>query len=214
MGYDCNSLYLWALDQDLPTGIFVRRKKENNFKADIRDKYVQAFNWLDHLNSKSSHFIRHFRNTGYEKKILQYPVDGFCQDTQTVYQFHGCYFHGCNKPDCPIVKTIKDPEWHKQREEKYQKTKSIEQTIESQGYYLEVMWECEFRQYCRDNGDIYGIIRKTRPDFCRKRPGSVSESDICQAVRDGSLFGLVELDIRVLDKFPDLPKFRNRPKPL
>ncbi|GBN93480.1 hypothetical protein AVEN_83821-1 [Araneus ventricosus] len=33
-----------------------------------------------------------------ERKIDDITVDGFCEETNTVYQFHGCFYHGC--PDC------------------------------------------------------------------------------------------------------------------
>ena len=39
LGYDCNSLYLYALDQNLPHGIFVRRKAETGFKPEVRHLY-------------------------------------------------------------------------------------------------------------------------------------------------------------------------------
>ncbi len=31
VGFDANALYLWALMQDMPTGVFVRRKAEESF---------------------------------------------------------------------------------------------------------------------------------------------------------------------------------------
>ena len=49
-GFDSNALYVWCLDQPLPTGIFVRRKAETGFTPVIRDVYIKAFAWLDYLN--------------------------------------------------------------------------------------------------------------------------------------------------------------------
>ena len=39
----------------------------------------------------------HSRN-GNEKRILDYKIDGWDAENQTVYEFHGCVFHGC--PTC------------------------------------------------------------------------------------------------------------------
>jgi hypothetical protein len=30
-----------------------------------------------------------------EYKIMGHYVDGYCPETNTIYQFHGCFFHGC-----------------------------------------------------------------------------------------------------------------------
>ena len=49
-GYEANTLYLWALDQQLPVGVFVHRKSENGFKPIIRDPFIKAYAWLDYLN--------------------------------------------------------------------------------------------------------------------------------------------------------------------
>ena len=43
--------------------------------------------------------IRHACNGG--EVVIQingktYKVDGYCENTKTIYQFHGCYFHGCS----------------------------------------------------------------------------------------------------------------------
>ena len=42
--------------------------------------------------------MRHVRNGG-EVKVLtpagEYFVDGFGENTNTVYEFHGCYYHEC-----------------------------------------------------------------------------------------------------------------------
>ena len=37
VGYDANVLYLWAMGQEMPEGMFVRRCAENQFKPEFRD---------------------------------------------------------------------------------------------------------------------------------------------------------------------------------
>ena len=34
-------------------------------------------------------------SVGGETQILGHFVDGFCAETNTIYQFHGCFYHGC-----------------------------------------------------------------------------------------------------------------------
>ena len=88
VGYDANALYLWAIGQDMPEGVFARRRADNNFRPEFRDRYMQAFNWLNYLNRYDGKHISHARNNGKEVKIGKYPVDGFDSTTNTVYQFH------------------------------------------------------------------------------------------------------------------------------
>lgn len=42
--------------------------------------------------------VRHVRNGG-EVQVLTHAemvfIDGFDQETSTIYEFYGCYFHGC-----------------------------------------------------------------------------------------------------------------------
>jgi hypothetical protein len=39
IGYDANALYLWSIMQETPTGHFVRRKSENQFRRDTPRLY-------------------------------------------------------------------------------------------------------------------------------------------------------------------------------
>ena len=95
VGYDANALYLWALMQDMPTGWYVRRREENGFRPQQAQPYGQmAVQWLTWEAAKNGCTIRHQVN-GREKRIGKLPVDGWCAETRTAYQFHGCYFHGC-----------------------------------------------------------------------------------------------------------------------
>jgi len=90
-GYDCNGLYLWCLMQDMPTGWFVRRQVEDDFKPHkSHPQSRDAVEWMEWLMTTKGIEIRHAFN-GKEKRLgrRRLPVDGWCKDTQTVYQFHG-----------------------------------------------------------------------------------------------------------------------------
>ena len=92
LGYDGNALYLWCIDQYLPTGDYVRRfgpSFEPTFKGNRRD----AFDWLDFVAESENIEIWHQHNRG-EVKIGPYSVDGFNPKTKTIFDFDGCYFHG------------------------------------------------------------------------------------------------------------------------
>ena len=98
VGYDANALYLWAIMQDMPTGWYMRRREENKFRPQQAHPYGQmAAQWLTSVSFTTGRTIRHQSN-GREKRIGKLLVDGWCANTRTAYQFHGCYFHGCR--DC------------------------------------------------------------------------------------------------------------------
>ena len=56
-----------------------------------------ALEWLLWQDSKFPEpRIRHARNAGeYRIPNSRYTVDGYDEETNTVYEFQGCFFHGC-----------------------------------------------------------------------------------------------------------------------
>ena len=100
LGCDANALYLWCMMQEMPTGSPIRRCAVNNFKPKFSEKFGRlAWGYLEYVSYVNGNYIQHMFNQG-EKRVGQHglPVDGFCELTNTVYQFHGCVFHGhkCN----------------------------------------------------------------------------------------------------------------------
>ena len=98
VGYDANALYLWALMQAMPTGSYTRCLADNEFKP--KSSIKMAVEWLEFVAHKESIHIRHQLNNT-EKRIggRRLPADGFNAQTQTVFQFHGCFSHG---HDCAL----------------------------------------------------------------------------------------------------------------
>ena len=68
--------------------------KGHDCKACTNKGYSQvAIQWLKWRMIKDNCFIRHAENGG-EIKIGPYWVDGFCEETQTVYEYDGDPWHG------------------------------------------------------------------------------------------------------------------------
>ena len=65
-----------------------------------------------------------------EKKIF---VDGYEPKTRTIFQYHGCKWHGC---PCRKERNSLD-------EERYSKTIYLEEKMKEQGFKLFSVWECE-----------------------------------------------------------------------
>ena len=183
VGYDANALYLWALMQDMPTGWYTRRRAENKFRPQQAQPYGQmAAQWLTSVSFTTGHTIRHQSN-GREKRIGKLLVDGWCAETRTAYQFHGCYFRGCT--NC-----------YEPQETNALNVKLLEDTKKNPAYlrrhvHVVEMWECEWKEI-RKEPDVKSFLAPTR-----RQKWKMTQQQIITAVVDGTLFGMVECDVRV-----------------
>ncbi|XP_046346617.2 uncharacterized protein LOC124127210 [Haliotis rufescens] len=199
VGYDANALYLWAIDQDMPTGPFIRRRVDNQFKPETRDRYMSMYYWMDWLRDSEGLDIKHKLNWGREKRIGPYLVDGFIPDTKKILEYNGCYFHG--HPCFLTEKARADPKLKDLLEKRCKNTLLRAEFIRSQGYELVEMRECEFLAQLRNNRDLARYIHAKRPTFYRNNRGAVSERRILQGVLTGELFGMVEADIHTPEQW-------------
>ena len=60
-----------------------------------RKQSHEALQWLSYMADKEGIHIQHHRNDG-EKRVGPYSLDGYCEETHTVYEYQGCYWHGKN----------------------------------------------------------------------------------------------------------------------
>ena len=207
MGYDANALYLWAIMQDMPTGMYVRRLEETGFKKEQSTGVSQvAQEWLRWEAHTRGINIRHNGNNT-EKRIgpKQLPVDGYCKETNQVFELQGCWWHGHY---CQQEKGITyNDKRNKSMVELYEETQEKRKYIEDAGYELLEMWECEFQQLKRNNKDLQKFIHTIRPPLYQKT--SMTHEEILQAVLEDQLFGCVECDIHVPDALK--PYFEEMP---
>ena len=64
----------------------------NDRQLKIKQSIV-AVKWLSYISEKEDLYIQHVRNGG-EKRVGDYSLDGYCEETNTVYEFQGCFWHG------------------------------------------------------------------------------------------------------------------------
>ena len=60
-----------------------------------RKQSHEALQWLSYMAEKEEIRIQHARNGG-EKRVGNYYLDGYCEETHTAYEYQGCYWHGKN----------------------------------------------------------------------------------------------------------------------
>ena len=205
LGVDANALYLYCMMQPLPegpprrycpndSGVFEETLHMGNSKT--------AFGWLAWLQRVmfGDNTIQHAGN-GQETRVgkRQLPVDGFCAATNTVYQFHGCFWH---KHPCPIGEApsrLSGSRTNEDRDrQRYEDTLRNDRYIRALGYKLVSVWECEWEKTVNDTPIIKGFLRGFFKEYYpRKR--SLDRDSIISEVRDGRFFGLIECDIRVPD---------------
>ena len=63
---------------------------------------IVAVKWLSYISEKEDLYIQHVRNGG-EKRVEGYSLDGYCEETNTAYEFQGCFWHG--KDLCDVTYT-------------------------------------------------------------------------------------------------------------
>ena len=117
-----------------------------------------AIKWLEWEAKNRGIHIHHARcGHGGERKILGARVDGYHQESKTVFQFHGCLWHGCEKcyPEerqkpvqqktrqgkvIPRLDTEKKP---MNRKTAYELTLQRTRSLRKEGYRVVEKWEHE-----------------------------------------------------------------------
>lgn len=122
-----------------------------------RDNFSMAsIKWLEWFMEETKMFgtpihIRHALNGG-EVQLLgtKYRLDGYCADTNTAYEFNGCFWHGCHTCFPNQRHQTKLPRTNQSVEELWVLTLK-KQYIKSQGMKLVSIWGYEFNEMLQGN---------------------------------------------------------------
>ena len=126
-------------------------------------------------------YVQHVRNEG-EYKIpgTHIHVDGYCPDTHTVYEFQGCFTHGC--PTCYPNRHEKHARhYDRTMHDVYETTQDKVQQLTEQGYKVIQIWGCEWKRLKETNPEIQSFVDnldfidplKPRHAFCGGRTNAV-----------------------------------------
>ena len=116
-----------------------------------------SIEWLEWTGDQLGYPLKHARNEGehtirYGNKA--YHVDGYDPITNKVYEFYGCFWHGC--PDCyPLARH----EPHQQLQgrsfdEVYHATLNRQRNLRYLGYHVECIWEHAWLKRKREHLDL------------------------------------------------------------
>jgi hypothetical protein len=137
-------------------GIFLQRpgdhKIGNGCPACTSVGYSSVcIDWLESVMITSGIYIQHKLNGGeYSIPGTKWRADGYCKETNTIYEFHGSHVHGNPRKYQPI--DTPHPWNGKTASELYENTKTREREIVRLGYNLVVMW---------DDGVTYSLSDKS-----------------------------------------------------
>jgi len=118
--------------------------KYNGCAKCVNNQFSKAqIKWLEFLEIYYNINIIHMGNSNQEYKIknTKWKADGYCKETNTIFEYHGDYFHGnpkIYKPDdmnklCKVTMGTL-----------YKRTINRENKIKELGYNLEIMWESDW----------------------------------------------------------------------
>ena len=112
--------------------------------------------WLDFISSYNQIKIQHAENGGeYNIPNTNFKADGYCEKTNTIYEYHGDLWHGN-----PNVYDQEDTIFFGIKYgELYQRTKEREKQIKDMGYNLIVMWESDWKRINNSIRTIQNIYR-------------------------------------------------------
>jgi hypothetical protein len=129
----------------------------NGCKKCISNHSKSQIKWLNFMSGLYCNEIQHAENGGeYKIPSSRYTVDGYCQKTNTIYEFHGDFWHGNPKK---YKSYDLNPCSIKTYGELYNKTIEREQYIKDNGYNLVVIWESEWIMLNKSIRIIQSIFR-------------------------------------------------------
>ena len=120
----------------MPTGYHVVRKKVNGFRAEKENRSAGCHLWLEYI-AQSNETIQTAAREG-EVRIKVFQVYGFCNFSNTIYKFDGCYFYGhecvLNTPKTEKATALSDP--------RQQHTEDRKRVLGEMDYSIQTMNEC------------------------------------------------------------------------
>ena len=118
-----------------------------------------ALEWL-HWEDSKLHRVQHARNKGeFHIPNTNYTADGYDEVTKTVYEFQGCFWHGCRSCYPNRSETHRRLE-DRTMEDVYICTQRKVFDLASRGYNVKQMWECQWAQLKQNDPAVRDFVNK------------------------------------------------------
>jgi hypothetical protein len=107
--------------------------------------------WLEFLMTKLQINIINIKNEKEHRITGSFKLaDGYCKELNTIFEYDGCYFHGC--PKCYTNRDHVNTRCNKTFQELYDRTIEKETFCKEQGYKYISIWECDWK-FIKNNCD-------------------------------------------------------------
>jgi len=118
----------------------------------IKSYSVISIQWLNTIMIAEDIVIQHAENVGeWVIPNTRITVDGYCKETNTIYEFYGNYWHGNPQLHTPCTYNIT---LRTTMGELFQKTIDREQKIKNLGYNLITIWESDYKQLLKTKREL------------------------------------------------------------
>ena len=115
----------------------------------------------------------------------------------------GCWWHGHDPTECTLNARVSSNEELSLLQKRHQRTVQRRQFIEKCGFAVNSIWECEFLESIENTAEMENIKSKLLPRFYMSHPREVTSEIIIDSVVSGDLFGAVEVDISIPEKWSE-----------
>ena len=146
---------------------------------EAEDRMARAY--PSHPHPAHRHHLQHVGNAGeYHVPGTSFTVEGFHYETNTIYEFHGCFWHGC--PKCYPVRDEKHLRLcDRTMRDVYEKTQAKIATLLGKGYSVLEVWECQWSQLKQTHPDVQTYVKSLqfveplnpRDAFCGGRTNAI-----------------------------------------
>ena len=141
---------------------FVRTPIAKIPPSGYNDQYsIVSIQWLEWMPRVSNVEIKHALKKG-EKPLpgKRYKLDGYCEETNTTYEYHGCVFHGC--PEC--FSDNREDTYHpltkQSLKELYALTLKKKAYLKQLGMNYVCIWDHEFKKLKYQNSELKQCIKQ------------------------------------------------------
>ena len=195
VGVDANALYLYCTQGDMLVGIPRRYSADDGFYDGISRKEKTAAGWLAWQETLIDYPIHPSLNNS-ECRLGRHglPIDGFCPQTRTAYEFNGCFWHGhgCDQASSHDLGDVPAS----QRKAKMALKLAYLRTL---GYKVVIVWECDWTRQIDESPSINCFLKAFNDATYGARRNNPSQQSLLQEVLDGKVFGYVVCYIHVPD---------------
>jgi hypothetical protein len=116
--------------------------------------------WLKMLENELGIIVQHAENSDGEHKIKnsRYKADGYYENKNAIFEFHGCYYHGCKK--CFPNRNETNKTTGQKYKMLYKQTKNKKRHCENNGYQYFRIWECKWKKLKNNNEKLQKYFEK------------------------------------------------------